>query len=144
MTMTERWIEAIAEGGSPGANDSELDAAASSLGIELPEDYRAVMSRVNGGEAEFGESWFVLWSVADVVERNAGYQFAEFAPGFTLFGSDGGGEGYAWDTRPDRESLYTSIPFIAPDPKAAITCGNTFEEFMATLHRGIDFARNTS
>ena len=58
--MTERWITTAAAEGSRGATDEELDAAATALGIQLPEDYRAVMRSANGGDSEFGESWIVL------------------------------------------------------------------------------------
>ena len=142
MTMTERWLAAVTEGDSSGgASDDQLDAAAAALGIELPEDYRAVMRRINGGECDFGESWIVLQSLEDAIERNAIFKEAGFPP-FIFFGSNGGGEGYAWDLRPGRHSLYVVVTFIVPDDEAAIPCGDTFEEFLSVLHSGIPFQRS--
>jgi len=45
--MTERLLAAIGTDDSQGATEQELDAAGAALGIELPEDYRAVMRRIN-------------------------------------------------------------------------------------------------
>ncbi|TMF14210.1 MAG: SMI1/KNR4 family protein, partial [Chloroflexi bacterium] len=95
LSMVDEWIAANASAGSPGATDEELDAAAADLDIRLPSDYRAMMRRVNGGETEFGDSWIRLWRAGDLAEHNGGYQVREFAPGFTYFGSNGGGEAYA-------------------------------------------------
>lgn len=137
--MVDQWIAANADRGSEGATDTELDAAAADLGIELPNDYRSMMRRANGGEAEFGDSWIILWRTGELAEHNAGYRVQELAPGFFYFGTNGGGEAYAWDRRPARKSLYVVIPFIDPQPDVAIACGDSIEEFLGTLHRGIPF-----
>jgi hypothetical protein len=141
MTMTERWLEVVSDARSEGASNEAIDAAASQLGIDLPPDYRAVMRAANGGDSEFGESWIVLWDVEDLVERNAGYQVTDLAPGFTFFGSNGAGEAYAWDWRIPGKLRYVVIPFIVPEPEAAVPCGETFEEFLSVLHQGIPFDR---
>ena len=138
-TMTERWLAAIADSGSSGARDHELDAAAAALGIKFPEDYRDLMRHANGGEGEFGDSWIRLWRAEDLCERNPGLEIPGYAAGFTFFGTNGGGEAYAWDWRPERRSRYVVIPFIVPDPDVAVPCGDTLEEFLAVLHGGIPF-----
>lgn len=84
MSMVDQWIAANAGTNSAGATDSELDAAATYLGIELPTDYRSMMRRANGGETEFGDAWIRLWQAGELAEHNAGYQVQEFAPGFHL------------------------------------------------------------
>jgi len=138
--MTERLLAAIGTDDSQGATEQELDAAGAALGIELPEDYRAVMRRINGGECDFGESWIVLQSLEAAVERNATFKDAGFPP-FIFFGSDGGGMGYAWDLRPGRHSRYVVVPFIVPEDEAVVPCGDTLEEFLSILHDGISFER---
>jgi cell wall assembly regulator SMI1 len=140
VTTTERLLTAIASADSQGATEQELDAAAAALGIELPEDYRAVMRRINGGECEFGESWIVLDSLEAAIDRNATFKEAGFPP-FIFFGSYGGGEGYAWDLRPEAHSRYVVVPFIVPEDEAVIPCGETLEEFLAVLHGGIPVER---
>ena len=138
--MTERLLTAIATDDSQGATEQELDSAAAALGIELPKDYRAVMRRINGGECDFGGSWIVLQSLEAAIDRNASFKEAGFPP-FIFFGSDGGGNGYAWDLRPERHSRYVVVPFIVPEDEAVIPCGDTLEEFLSVLHGGIPFER---
>src|SRR5258708_30044259 len=142
--MTEQWIAAIADQDTTRATDSELDEAAAALGIELPEDYRAVMRQANGGESEFGASWIVINTLEAVLDRNTILRGGGFPTGFTFFGSDGSNDGYAWDMRPERESLYVAVPFIVPGPDLVIPCGDTFEELLAALHRGIRFYPSSS
>jgi hypothetical protein len=139
--MVDQWIAANSGPDSAGATDQELDAAEAQPAITFPSDYRAMMRRANGGEGEFGDSWVRIWPVERLVEANVGYRVAEFAIGFTIFGSNGGGEAYAWDRRPTRKAEYVVIPFIVPEPDAAVPCGDSLEDFFATLHRGIPFDR---
>jgi len=136
--MIERLLEAMTKEDSADATDQQLDAAGAAVGFELPEDYGAVMRRTNGGECDFGQPWIVLQSLENAIERNATFKEAGF-PKLVLFGSNGGGEGYAWDLRPERHSLYLVVPFIVPEDDAVIPCGNTFEEFLSVLHGGIPF-----
>jgi hypothetical protein len=142
--MVEQWIAAIANQNTTAATDSELDEAAAVLGVQLPEDYRAVMRHANGGESQFGKSWILIDPLDAVLDRNTILREGGFPIGFTFFGSDGGNDGYAWDTRPERKSLYVAVPFIVPDPDLVIPCGDTFEEFLAALHRGIGFDHSSS
>jgi hypothetical protein len=139
VIMTAKWLATALGGRQVGASEEDLDRVEARLTVKLPADYRAAMRHKDGGDAEFGQSWVVLWRVGDLLERNEGYRVAEFAPGFTFFGSDGAGEAYAWDWRPTRRALYVVIPFISPDPEAAVPCGDTFEEFLSVLHSGISF-----
>jgi SMI1 / KNR4 family (SUKH-1) len=136
MSLTDKWL---ALAGRDGASEEQLARAERELGVQFPDDYRSVMLRCDGGDADFGESWVALWSACDLPERNRSLKIAQFATGFTYFGSDRAGEGYAWDWRVTRHARYVVLPFISPDPDAAIPSGNTFEEFLAVLHSGIPF-----
>jgi hypothetical protein len=139
MGLTDKWLELA---GREGAAGQELDQAERELGMQFPDDYRSVMLRCDGGDIKFGESWVELWSPRDLAERNRSLKIAQFAPGFTYFGSDGAGEGYAWDWRGERHARYVVIPFVSPEPEAAIPSGNTFEEFLAAVHGGVPFIGN--
>jgi len=134
--MAERWVAAVAGDDSSGATDADLDAAAGDLGVELPEDYRALMRRVNGGDTEFGKSWLVLHAVEELVDSNSTFRDAGAHLGFVFFGGDGGGDGYAWDSRPSRRSRYVAIDYVVSDPDAAIPCGETVEEFLIAVYSG--------
>ena len=139
--MVERWHAVSREPDLAGATDAELDAAEAALEMEFPGDYRTMMREANGGEAEFGNSWVRIWSVERLVEANTYYRTNEFAPGLVFFGTDGGGEAYAWDLRPNRRAMYIVIPFIVPEDAAIVPCGDTLEEFLATLFGGVPFDR---
>jgi SMI1/KNR4 family protein SUKH-1 len=137
MTMVGHWLESLGARARRGATDEQLDAAEKGLGVTLPDDYRSLMHRSDGGEAGFGHSWVRVWPIQDLVEHNDGYLVP---PGFTYFGTNGGGEAYAWDWRRQRRALYVVMAFIDSDsPASAVPCGNTLEEFFATLYAGIPF-----
>jgi len=140
MTMTDRFLDAARRPGSPGASEEALDKAEEQLGVRLPADYRAVMRQTNGVECEFGNSWVRLWPVEDLVEKNAVWR--EFQRPCTFFGSNGGGEGYAWDGREGRAGKYVAVDWVNADPDAAVPCGETFEQFLAALDGGIPFERS--
>ena len=141
MSVVDQWLAAIGKPDSAGATDEALDAAEAELSIEFPSDYRAMMRRVNGGEAWLGDSYVRIWSVEDFVETTSYFRAHTFPPVFTFFGTNGGGEAFAWDSRPDRKAHYIVIPFIVPEEEAVVPCGNTLSEFFATLHGGIPFER---
>jgi hypothetical protein len=135
MTKVELWLASPASSADHCANDDQIRASEEGLGVRLPDDYRALMRRVNGGSKEFGNSWIELWPIRELVEKDEGYPVP---PGFTYFGSNGAGEGYAWDCRPERRALYVVMDFI-DGLASAVPCGNSLEEFLATLHEGIPF-----
>jgi cell wall assembly regulator SMI1 len=112
MSMVDEWLAAIGKPESAGATDGELNAAEAELSIEFPSDYRAMMRRVNGGEAWLGDSYVQIWSVEDLVWTNSYFRANNFPPAFTFFGTDGGGEAYAWDSRPNRKAHYIVIPSL--------------------------------
>ena len=50
---------------------------------------------------------------------------SEFAPGLILFGSDGGGEAYAFDVR-EAVPIIVEVPFIGMGGDEAKRCGASF------------------
>jgi hypothetical protein len=68
---------------------------------------------MNGGEGFIGENYLRAWPVEDLIQSNKDYRVDEAAPGLFLFGSSGGGEAFAFDTRSAppadrRRSIYCS------------------------------------
>jgi hypothetical protein len=64
---------------------------------------------------------------------NAGYGVSKFAPHLLLFGTDGGGEAYAFDTRTEPWNV-VEVPFIGMGEAAlAIVRGCTFADFLKYL-----------
>ena len=50
--------------------------------------------RANGGEGFVGRAYLILWPIEKLRELNDAYQVEQYAPGFLIFGSDGGGEAF--------------------------------------------------
>lgn len=94
------------------------------------------MNRSNGCEGFVAENNFiVIWPVEEVAELNDGYGVAEFAPGLVLFGSNGGGTGFAFDRRSEGLPV-VEVPFTGMSLSEAKSRGSSFEEFLMALRDG--------
>lgn len=114
------------------ATAEEIAAAERSLGKSLPDDFREFLQVTNGGEGSIGENYVMLWTAAELGKYNVSYQVADYAPGLLLFGSDGGGESYAFDTRTSPLSV-VMVPFVGMSLKYAKPVAPTFAAFLEKL-----------
>jgi hypothetical protein len=119
---------------NPPATEASVWTVEDHVGIRFPIEYVDFLKFANGGEGFIGEAYARFWRVEELNEMNLGYQVAEFAPGLFLFGSDGGGEAYAFDTGFGGMAI-CSVPFIPLDIKLAIPLGSNFNEFLETLFK---------
>ena len=101
----------------------------------LPQDYIAHLQVANGGEGFVGDAYLVLWPVEQLIELNEAYKVGEFAPGLFLFGSDGGGEAFAFDLRAKGSRPIVSVPFVSMALTEARPIGSDFNEFLRNLSR---------
>ena len=94
------------------------------------------MTEQDGGEGFVGEAYLSLWLAADLVNRNRDYGLAESAPDLVAFGSDGGGECFAFDRRSSPPTIVMA-PFVGFDQpiKQAVT----FVGFLERLREGRTF-----
>jgi hypothetical protein len=123
----EFWDEFA--GNEPATLDA-INSAEKELGYSFPEGYRAFLETVNGGEGFIGKSYFMLWSVEELYQFNVEYEVHKYAPGLVLIGSNGGGEGYAFDSRMKDSPIYV-VPFIGMSLNDAdFFCAN-FETLVA-------------
>jgi hypothetical protein len=67
------------------------------------------------------------------LRQNAGYKVSEFIPGFFGFGSNGGGELLAFDTRGSEPWPIVMIPFIPMDVNEARQIASSFDEFVFAI-----------
>ncbi len=104
-------------------------------GFALPGAYAEFLKSSNGGWGEIGEHYLQLWPVEELLARNEGYDVAECAPGLLLFGSDGGGEAFAFDRQRPGQPV-VMVPFIPLDRSDAIDIAPGFDEFLDRLYRG--------
>jgi hypothetical protein len=115
------------------ASDSDMTRTSEALSFALPDDYREFLNRYSdGGEGRVGDSYLVLWSVADLQELNDAYSVAEFAPGLVLIGTDGGGEGIGFDTRRTTPPV-VSVPLVGMSLNDARVLARSFTEFLQKL-----------
>ncbi|MCZ8347457.1 MAG: SMI1/KNR4 family protein [Leptospiraceae bacterium] len=113
-----------------------LEKLNNAISINLPSDYIQFMIQYNGGEGFIGlESYLILWKIDEIISLNEAYEVSEYAPGLILFGSNGGGEAFAFDTRFDKYSI-VSIPFVGMDNSLAKIVATNFTDFLKVLNKG--------
>ena len=117
---------------NPGTSEAAIREAASALGISLPSDYVEFLRRHNGGEGFVGKNSLILFKAEELKPFNDGDQVKEYAPGLVLFGSNGGGEGYAFDTR-DTSVPVVRVPFIGMELRYATPIGKSFTDMFHQL-----------
>jgi hypothetical protein len=115
------------------ADPTVLLDAGRRLGIEWPTGYLDFMAEIDGGAGWVGRSYVMFWRASELVGRNE--RFTEFQPGFVAFGSDGGGEAFAFDVRTPGADI-VMVPFISIDPDDAVPLAATFPEFLDRLREG--------
>lgn len=117
-----------------GASEKLIKKSMSELGIDFPRDYIAFLKLANGAKGSIGDSYISLWSMQDLANNNKGYEVEQYAPGFLLFGSDGGGNAYAFNTLEDPMTVYR-LPFIGMSKDTAEYISDSFTRFLADLSR---------
>ena|SRR2546425_1936717 len=115
------------------ATDTALAAAEREIGTKLPHQYLEFLKTRNGGEGFVGPtSYVMLWRAEELAPLNQAYEVQKYAPGLLLFGSDGGGEAYGFDTRtPDWEIV--QVPFVGLTWDLARPLAKSFDEFLLRL-----------
>ncbi|PID44177.1 MAG: cell wall assembly protein [Proteobacteria bacterium] len=98
----------------------------------LPDDYLSVLSESNGGEGFVGEEYFILWKAEELISFNKEYEVEKYAPGIFLFGSNGGGEGFGFDTR-TKPYKVVEIPFIGMDLQYATPVADSFTHLLERM-----------
>lgn len=96
-----------------------------------PTDYLEAFARYRGGAGDVGAAYLDLWEPDEVKEANADYEVAAYAPGFTVFASDGGDTAYAF--KRDSGDIY-AFPFIGMTmDEPATFLSSTLEGFLVKL-----------
>jgi hypothetical protein len=119
----------------PAARPESLRRLRVGARYPLPASYLAFLAFSNGGEGALavGPGWFVIWPAEEVLESNQGYQVEKELPGFFGFGSDGGGELFAFDTRSPQPWKIVMIPFIPMQERYAVVVAESFEQFVRAM-----------
>jgi hypothetical protein len=102
--------------------------------FELPDDYLQFLAQMNGGEGFVGNNFLMAWPVEDLIQFNKDYVVDEAAPGLFLFGSSGGGEAFAFDTRPLSPPI-VAVPFVVISLEDAKVIAPNFNAFLQHLYQ---------
>lgn len=116
----------------PPAQASQIQAVEREFQLSLPEDYKAFLLEQDGGEGFVGEHYLELWSAAELLPLNRSYEIQELAPGLIAFGSTGGGEGFAFDTASEPQSI-AQFPFIGLSREDALPVARSFTHLLERM-----------
>jgi SMI1 / KNR4 family (SUKH-1) len=119
--------------GNPPANPDAVAQCQSHLKFTLPHEYVQFLRQMNGGEGFIGENYLRAWPIEDLIQNNKDYDVEDGAPGLFLFGSNGGGEAFAFDTRSALPPI-VAVPFIL-DLDDAILIAPNFDLFLQHLYQ---------
>ena len=118
----------------PTTNDA-INKLKKITNIKLPNEYKKFLKLTNGGEGFIGDnSYVMIWSIEELIELNELYEVSEYAPGLFVFGSNGGGEAYAFDTRSSSMNI-VQVPFVGIDIDLIRQMATTFDEFIENLYQ---------
>jgi hypothetical protein len=98
----------------------------------LPAGYERFIRNSNGAEGFLNNAYLILWPIEDLLNSNESYGVEEYAPGFFIIGSDGGGTSYAVDKK---TGVMFEMPFIGMSQEEATWLAKDFDEFIETLTR---------
>ena len=116
----------------PPANPDIVEELNPKFGVTLPHDYLDFLRQHNGGEGFIGENYIIFWKAEELADFNREYEVEEYAPGILLFGSDGGGEGYGFDTESVAMPI-VRVPFIGMERRYAISVAKDFPDLFTQL-----------
>jgi len=117
-----------------GATDAAIAEGERQLSLKFSAEYVDFLRLSNGGEGFFGENaYLVLWRVEDLASMNGSYEVPAQAPGLLIFGSDGAGEAYGFDTRTSKWTV-VRVPFVGMAWSEAKPIGESFRAFLDRLH----------
>jgi hypothetical protein len=104
------------------------------LRSSLPSDYVRFLLRMNGGEGFVGKRNLMAWRVEDLISSNKECKIDDSVAALFLFGSDGGGEAFAFDTRSTPPPIVV-VPFIGMDFQDTKLIAPNFDSFLQFLYR---------
>lgn len=114
------------------ADESVVEGLSFEWGAVLPADYLSFLRQHNGGEGFIGDNYIVFWRAEELADFNREYEVEKYAPGIFLFGSDGGGEGYGFDTEAAAMPI-VRVPFIGMERRYATPVAKNFPDLFAQL-----------
>ena len=101
--------------------------------MNIPDEYLAYLREGNelyrDLKAEEFDRYFDLCPEENLKEWNEDYEVAKYAPEFTVFGTNGGGELYVFDS----SGAIFELPAIGMKSSAALKIANSWDEFRSQI-----------
>jgi hypothetical protein len=116
----------------PPASAEALRAAERAIGRTLPEDYKTFLLEHNGGDGFVGTGYVILWQAEELSKFKDGYEVSKYAPELLLFGSNGGGDGFAFDTRTSPYRVM-QVPFVGMSRADEFRAAGSFTELLMRM-----------
>ena len=134
--MGQKSQTGVWRGESP-APESAIERLLIESDLPLPTAYLNQLRRSNGGEGDLAiePGWVSFWKAEEVVQLNRAYEVTENVPGFFGFGSNGGGELFAFKTADIIPFPIYMIPFIVMSEEDAVLIAQDFEAFNCAVGR---------
>jgi cell wall assembly regulator SMI1 len=123
--------------GLPPASSEALRVAERDIGKLLPDDHKSFLLQHDGGEGFIGEEYLILWRAEELFNFNERYEVSKYAPGLILFGSTGGGDGFAFDTRTSPYRVM-QVPFVGMTNDEEFYVAGSFGELLAQMRATMD------
>ena len=118
---------------NPPAEETAILELTKPLAGRLPSAYLKDMTLANGGEGFVGKRFVSLWRIEELSQLNQDYEIAENAPDLFLIGSNGGGEGYAFNLTKADGAVYR-VPFIGMQTSEAQLVAENFGRFLPAVN----------
>lgn len=131
MTDICRFLDGLSR--RSAVSDAAIAESEKELMAKLPGDYVEFLRATNGGEGFIGKNAYVaFFRIEELLSMNEAYQVQKYAPGLVVFGSDGGGEAYGFDTRVPQWPI-VQVPFVGMAWNVARPAGESFSAFLERL-----------
>lgn len=93
----------------------------------------------NGGAGDVGGGDYAeLWSIDELESYNEEYEVLQQAPGLILFGSNGGGEAFAFNLT-QKVTTIGIVPFIGMSVELYCPIADTFLAFLNEVASGLNY-----
>lgn len=117
------------------ADETAIQRLLAESRLDLPADYLSFLRFSNGGEGTLGikPGYFSLWPVEEVSELNQAYEVQQSLPWCFGFGSNGGGELLAFDTRGPQPWKIVMVPFVTLDEEDVWPVADDFLSFLKAV-----------
>jgi len=125
----EQLTEHLTKG--PPLSQADFEKFFNELDFVPPSDYLEFIRTSDGAEGFVGRNYLQVWKAEDLAKLNQDYEVDEYASGYFIFATNGGGTAYAFEKR---SQIIVSFEFvgmlIADEP---FVLGRSFLGFLKRL-----------